>query len=190
MQPAPPVPGLTPTHGDLRPRSLAPVEASSGLPDARRHVDLSVPSGPSSRLLDYADTPIFSVGPLSPHEVRAFHDLIDHGIQIVICTKSKPPLWPSWNLRYPALPHIVHHDALIGHVPGALQLVVFDIDAGSPDDVERFCAAYPPLLKVPSLQSGHHHVYYRTDELVGNARFRWQGIAGDIRCLNAVPPLC
>ena len=147
-------------------------------------MDLSVPSGPYSRLPDYADTPLFPVGPLSPHEVRAFQDLIDHGIQIVICTKSKPPLWPSWNLRYPALSHIVHHDALIGHVPGALLLVVFDIDAGSPDEVERFCAAYPPLLQVPSLQSGHHHLYYRSDKLVGNARFRWQGIAGDIRCLG------
>lgn len=113
--------------------------------------------------------------------VQAYHDLIQHGLQPVLCTAEKSPIWERWNSKNPSVDHVVHHDSLVGHIPCASSLVVFDVDGGTDEDIEAFCIRYPSLLRAPSAQPGRCHVYYLSDTRVRSGKFAGHGVSGDVR---------
>ena len=116
--------------------------------------------------------PLFDIATMPLAHIVAYYELLRMGLQAVLCTQNKIPLWRGWPKHRPTLTNLVHHAALIGHVPAALLLVVFDVDYGSAEDVERFVRMFPPLLQVPSAQPGRWHLYYRCEgRPVRNAEF-------------------
>ena len=131
--------------------------------------------------------PLFDVAVIPMEHIVAFHDLLEGGAQVVLCTKLKRPLWRRWNHHFPTLTHIVHHDGLIGHVPAQLGLIVFDVDHGTPTDIDDFCQMYPPLLRVPSNQPDREHLYYRcpSADRVKPWFFHGHGLQGEIRSHNS-----
>lgn len=138
---------------------------------------------PTPTYPSYPDTPFFDVATRPLPHILAFRDLLEAGMQPVLCTRTKTPMWRGWPDYFPTLDDIVHHDHLVGHVPARLGLLVFDVDRGTKMDIDNFCERYPPLLRVPSLQPGRAHLYYRYSHAyrIRPDIFQGHGLKGDIR---------
>ena len=124
---------------------------------------------------------LFDFGSLSLAHAMAFQDLLNLGLHAVLCTKDKVPIWGGWSDKWPSFDDLVHHDGPIAHVPGELNLVLYDADGGGPDGIDRICHLYPPFLRVPSAQPERAHIYYQSDVPVEGVAFAGHGVSGDIR---------
>ena len=151
--------------------------ASGGTPALRG----AVPDLTAAPLYDPVPT-LFDFGSLSLAHALAFQDLLDMGLHAVLGTQAKQPIWTGWPDKRPTFDDLVHHDGPIAHIPGRqLGLVVYDADGGTLEAIEAFCQLYPPLLRVPSIQPGRAHLYYRSDAPVTGTHFSGHGVSGDIR---------
>ena len=105
---------------------------------------------------------------------------------VVADARSKAPVYPGW-LQQPATDdQIADADSepylLLGHVPFGVGMLVIDVDTGRGAPASWWAEAVeeslgPPICTVRT-RSGGLHLYYRTDEPVGNAK--WEG--GEVRC--------
>lgn len=98
---------------------------------------------------------------------------------------SKCPIAPGW-LKVPATAievqaALADPGLLVGHVPCRVGLLAVDVDAGGDFPVDYWCDAVQeslgPAACMVRTGSGGVHLYYRTNEAVGN--IKWEG--GEIR---------
>ena len=124
---------------------------------------------------------LFDLAPLTVDQAEAYAGLLSDGCHVVLCTAKKSPVWTGWNRKRATYDDVWHHDGPIALIPASRRLVVFDADSGTPDDIAAFAQKYPPIVRLPSRQSGRWHFYYTATQLIKNSVFQWRTISGDVR---------
>lgn len=116
----------------------------------------------------------------SPSErPTALESLYAAGAHLVLCNRDKRAVRPRWQERPAELCEALDWSELVGLVPASLGMVVVDVDEGDPAEVTQLLGE--PLARVATL-SGGTHLFYASDEAVGNGRWELPGGArGDLR---------
>ena len=134
-----------------------------------------------------------------PAVVAAVEALHTAGAHLVLARANKRPIDPAWQKIPPHLDRTLQHIAdggLVGVIPGSLDAVVLDLDAGDPAALVAILG--PAVITTPSRRDGGMHLWYRRPArsnrkrirngnwVAGNARGDVRGDAGYVVLWDAV----
>ena len=113
-------------------------------------------------------------------EQQALERIHKRGGHLVLCHPDKRPLHKNWQHKPPALEAVLNHSGPVGIIPASIGAVVVDVDKGPHSTVIGALMAEPFAI-VPTRREGGKHLWFRSDESLGNKQWSIGDAAGDVR---------